>query len=135
MTKELLRLLPKDGQLIVIELNQEFLKELERIKDKRLKIINGDVINLSKKLEEFGLPRIDMIISSIPFTLLKKQQRESIIKHTEDALTKNGVFLIYQYSPILLPLLKKYFSEVHVGFEPRNFPPYFFMTARKKGKF
>ena len=131
VTKEILRLLPKDGRLIVIELNPEFLKELGRIKDKRLKIINGNVIALSKKLNQLGLPRIDLIISNIPFTILKKQDKESIIKHAWQALNAGGIFLVYQYSPILLPLLKKYFKEVKVGFEPRNFPPYFFMTARK----
>lgn len=131
VTKEILRLLPKNGRLIAIELNSEFLKELELIKDERLQIINGDVLILSKKLEQLGLPRIDMIISNMPFTLLKKQQKEAIIKHTQEALVDGGVFLTYQYSPILLPLLKKYFSKVKIDFELRNFPPYFFMIARK----
>lgn len=130
ITKEILRLLPPDGRLVVIELNSDFIKELARIKDERLKVIQGDVTELSKNLNRL-LPRLDMVISSIPFTLLKPSSRAAIIKNTRHALMPGGIFLIYQYSPLVLPLLKKYFKSVRLNFELRNFPPYFFMAARK----
>ncbi|MBI2591799.1 MAG: methyltransferase [Candidatus Brennerbacteria bacterium] len=129
-TKEILRFLPRDGKLIVIELNDDFVRELQKIKDERLKIIRGDAVELSKNLKLLGLPRVDMVISSIPFTLLKPTSRAAIIKNTGATLAANGIFLIYQYSPLVMPILKKYFKNVRLDLELRNFPPYFFMIAK-----
>jgi len=48
-------------------------------------------------------------------------------------LEDSGKFIVFQYSPILLSLLKKYFDTdtVNTHFELRNIPPMFIMTAQK----
>lgn len=131
VTKEILRRLPPDGRLVVIELNPDFIEELNQITDERLKIIHGDIVLISKNLKKLDLPRIDMIISNVPFSFLKTKEKELVVCRASRVLSPKGLFLVYQYSPILMPLLKKYFSCVRLNFEPRNFPPYFFMAARK----
>ena len=131
ITKEILKVLPVDGKLIAVEINRDLLRELRKIKDPRLIVIDEDIIKLSQNFSQFHLPRIDVIISGIPFTFLEPKKRRIIITNTHLALAKNGVFIAYQVSPLIFPLLKKYFTNVQLRFEPRNLPPYFIMRAEK----
>ncbi len=131
VTKEILKNLPADGKLIAFEINENFIHELRRIKDDRLVISTDDVIAASGDLKRAGLPRIDAVISGIPFTLISPKDRVRLIANTCSALGKEGVFLVYQYSPLIFPILKKYFRSIDISFEPRNFLPYFIMRAEK----
>jgi len=131
VTKELLKVLPSDGQLIVIELNPDFIKELKKINDHRLKIISGDVVKISKKLK--GFRQVDMIISSIPFTFFNPKTREEIINNSYNFLCPGGKILIYQYSLLMLPYLKKICGKknTHWYIEPLNIPPLWIMIGEK----
>lgn len=139
ITKEILNHLPPDGRLITVELNKNFIPELEKIKDDRLTIVNEDVSVFSERLTqlrflaELKLPRIDIVVSGIPFTPMTAEKRRIIFYNTHAALIVGGTFLVYQYSRFLMPLLKKTFKRENVKFdvEPRNFPFYFIMTAQK----
>jgi len=131
VTKEILKQLPPDGQLIAFELNKDFASELNKINDKRLRVLNDDVIVASRDLKKLGLPRIDAVISGIPFTLIKPKDRERVVSNTYSAVNPGGMFLVYQYSPLIFPLLKKFFKKIDISFEPRNFLPYFIMRAEK----
>ena len=131
ITREILKRIPARGSLIAIERNEHFAEELRAIGDARLTIVNDDVRIASKSLLRFGLTPLHLVISGIPFSFFKPEDRESIIRDTHRALNSNGVFVVYQYSLLMLSLLKKYFSKVEWHFEPRNIPPYFVMIARK----
>lgn len=124
--KALLKVIPRNSELIGLEPNDNFTKELSNIKDSRFRAVQDYALEFSK-----GLENIDVIISSIPFTFIKPGEREEIIKETYRALAPGGKFVVYQYSQLALPLLKKYFSKVETSVEPRNIPPYFFMVAYK----
>ena len=131
LTKEILKFLPADGRLVAFELNKDLLEELKQIKDSRLTILSDDVVEASKDLKRLRLPRIDAVVSGIPFTLLSSGSREKIVRHTFESLNEGGIFLVYQYTPMLFPLLKKFFKNIDLSFEPRNFLPYFIMKAKK----
>ncbi len=126
ITKEILKRLPINGAIIVIELNPDLLTELEKINDPRLKILRGDVLELSA-----SLPKSDVIISGIPFSFFSREKEEKIIRQSFNALNEGGLFIAYQNSPILLKTLKKFFSETKWLFEPRNFLPYFILICKK----
>lgn len=133
ITKEILRKIPADGRLIAVELNKNFIAELEKINDKRLTIINSDVFEVSKNLTKLGLPRIDAVISGIPFSYINSAKRKEIIRNTYRALADSGVFIVYQHSPLIRSLLESSFKKnVRLYFEPRNFLPYFIMSAEKQ---
>ena len=117
--------------MVAIERNRKFFPELRSIGDSRLRVVQGDVQFMSAHLHELGLPQIDVIISSIPFSFFSSPVRASIVQNTYDALAPNGKFIVYQYSPLMLRYLKERFSSVRVRFEPRNIPPYFIMIAEK----
>ncbi len=126
ITREILKNLPTSGKIIAIELNHDLLTELKKIRDPRLEVWQGNVLELSK-----SLPKSDIIISGIPFSLIDREKRLEIIRQTADALNEGGLFIAYQNSPILLKTLKKFFSETKVLFEPRNFLPYFILIGKK----
>ena len=131
MTKELLIIMPKNGQLLAIETNPKFLGMLRLIDDPRLQVIDGKAQNISKSLLT-GAGSYDLIISSIPFSMIKFADREKIVRNTHDLLTKTGRFIIFhQYSPLMLRLMKKYFRSVSISFEPRNVMPCFMIHAQK----
>lgn len=131
ITKEILKCLPSNGRLVALELNKDFIQELKNIHDPRLVVMEEDVVGASREPNIFGLPRIDAVISGIPFTLFTSREREAVIRNTHALLSPNGIFVVYQYSPLVFSILKKFFNEVRISFEPRNFLPYFIMRARK----
>lgn len=132
MTKELLRRMPHDGQLIAVESSLKLLKVLKKINDPRLRVIAGTVQNISKELKRHHLKNIDLVVSSIPFSMLKPAERDNVVQNTFNMLSKKGRFIVFhQYSLIMRGPLKKYFKSVKTIFELRNIPPCFIMNAKK----
>lgn len=132
ITKALLEHMPRDGKLIAIEMNPHFIALLKKIHDPRLQVVQGDVLKICKNLSDLKLPRIDAVISGIPFSFFSSNERHVIAKQTFQKLSEHGRFIIYQVSPLMFPYLKKYFNKkINLSFEVRNFPPYFIMVAEK----
>lgn len=130
ITKILLQSLLSLRSLQVIELNKNFVQELNRLLDSRFSVLHGDVLTI---LENNILQKnsFDAIISGIPFSFLKPTEREKIILNTLPLLKENGKFIAYQATPLLLPLLKKHFKKVTLDIVWQNLPPYFIMTGIK----
>ena len=129
VTRKILEKMPLDGRLAAIETNLDFLQYLTKIKDSRLSIIKGDVVSLSKDFGKFGFSEVQCVVSSIPFTFLTPKKREEIVSNTKKNLIASGQFIVFQYSPLIFPLLKKHFKQVKIYYEVRNFLPYFIMVA------
>ncbi len=131
LCRSLLRQLPADGQVIAIERNDEMFSELVCIRDPRFRAIKGDVLALSRDPRAIPLPRVDAVVTSIPLTFYSPAEREDLIANTHALLAPSGSMVVYQYTPLVLPLLRKYFRKVTMKFEPRNVFPYFIMRAEK----
>lgn len=131
VTRAVISHLVPSGRLVAIETNNHFVRELQKQADPRLVVLEDDVVARMEQWSNLGLPRIDAVISGIPFSFLAPRLRERLIKKTYEALAPGGVFVVYQYSPLVFPILKKYFDRVSVSFEPRNLPPYFIMKGVK----
>ncbi len=132
VTKKLLQVLSPDGQLLAIEFNDDLLRGLKSIPDPRLRVIEHDVANVISSRTQFSVPPAHAVVSGIPFSFFSSHRREEIVRDTFSLLTPGGVFVLYQYSFLMLPVLKNVFGSAHLAFEPRNFPPYFIMVARKE---
>ncbi len=131
-TREILKRLPEDGKLVAIETNEDFVEQLKKLNDPRLVLFPGDVRQMPAHLGELGLPRVDVIISGIPFSRMSKKDREEIIHKSWRFLAENGVFVTYQNIPIIMPILKSRFRETHWYVDPSNlFLPYFVIFAKK----
>ena len=125
VTTEILRHLPQNGQLTCLEVNPYFCKHLEAIKDPRLKIINDDVQNCNRYIDQS-----DCILSSLPLRAFDKSKREKIIALS----SKSKTYVQFQYTPFLRSELKRYFRDVEVKFVPLNFPPAFVYISKNPRK-
>lgn len=121
VTKEILRRLPEHGRLTCLEINPKFCEHLKKINDRRLKVVNDDVRNYSRHIENF-----DCILSSLPLGIFEKSQRNKIIALSGNAKT----YVQFQYTPFLKPKLKRYFEDVEIKFVPFNFPPAFVYISK-----
>ena len=116
VTTEILKRLPENGRLTCFEINPQFCKQLEKIRDCRLKIINDDAKNY-----EYYVDSVDCIISGLPLTLFDKSKKERILAIT----SKSKRYIQLQYTPLLGKKMKHYFSDVKLKFVPQNLPPAF----------
>jgi phospholipid N-methyltransferase len=123
-TREILRRMHPDAQLLVLETNPDFVRHLRAsITDPRLELFAGSATEVQQVLQDRGLGRADYVIAGIPFSTLPGGVRSDILQATHDVLQPEGQFLVYQFSPIVTPHLRREFSSVRRGFELLNVPP------------
>lgn len=123
-TTEILRRMHPDAKLVVIEMNDEFVRLLKSsYDDPRLHVVHGSASEVGNILAELGLDHADYVISGIPFSTMPSGVRDSILRQTHSALGNNGMFLVYQFSGDVLPHLKSLFREVKQDFELLNILP------------
>ncbi len=128
VTKELLKRMNPDSKLFAFEMNRTMLKELKKINDKRLVLVNDLAQNLPQHMH--GI-KADLVVSGIPFSKIKGKEKSDLIKSTANALNDQGTFVVYQYTPAMKKHLQPHFSRVETALEPFNIPPTFIMTAHK----
>jgi phospholipid N-methyltransferase len=124
ITREVLKRMRPDAVLLVIELNEEFVKYLgSTIRDPRLRVVHGSAADVRRILAENGLAPADYIISSIPYSLLPESLRREIVAESRHALKAQGSLLVFQYNRTLLPYLKSSFGSVKLNFQLLNILP------------
>lgn len=124
-TDEIVRRMRPDARLLVFEVDPQFVADLRaRISDPRVVILAESADTVGQQLERLGLPAIDCIVSGLPFTSLPRPLTHAILQATRAALRPGGVFVTYQYTPMLRALLSSYFPTTRISrFVLRNIPP------------
>ena len=130
ITRELLNKIPPSGKIYAVDTNEQLIAKLSALKDPRLTVIKDDIGNVSSLLNTLAAPRIDLVISGIPLSS-RKSNRDVIIENTYRGLCSRGKFVAYQYSCLLLPVIKQWFPITRWCCEKRNFPPLFIMIGQK----
>ncbi|HTM68351.1 MAG TPA: methyltransferase domain-containing protein [Candidatus Binatia bacterium] len=129
-------ILPKlapDARYVAIERNPTFAAALQSY-DPRATVIQGRAQDLEKLLPG-DVGRADAVIASIPFTYLKKEERDAVVASAKKMLRPGGTLVVFhQYSPLMVPYLAKRFEAVHVEFEALNVFPCFLMAVTKDEK-
>lgn len=132
ITTEILRRARKDANILCFEINKKFCSYLRKnIKDKRVIVINDSAENIKKYLKKFNTPKIDCIVSGMPFSTLPDNKKSIIIKETKDTLKSNGKFVVYQFLNQIKDYLYHYFSNISTKFVPLNIPPCFVYVCEK----
>ena len=132
-TSEIVRRLPKDGKLLVFEINKkqaDFLRAL--IADSRVEIIEDDAKNISFHLKRLNLIKADYVISGLPLGNFSKIKKIEILKAIVDNLKDDGIYIQFQYFLQSLLFITKYFNIKILCYELRNIPPAFVYECRKK---
>ncbi len=123
-TGEILRRLRADARLIAIETNPEFVQFLrDSLPDPRLHVVHDSAAEVRPILHRHGLAAAHYIISGIPLGSMPEPLRRDIVEKTCAALEPAGAFLVYQFTPRILPALRRSFGEVRRGFQLCNVPP------------
>lgn len=124
ITAELLKHLHRDGVLIVLEQNRDFVEYLRRhFHDRRLHVYEGSAEDVAKAVAQFGAREVDCIISGIPYSTLPAAVRENILRNSRRVLRRGGTFLVYQFTSAVAPHMREVFGDVHQEIEFRNFLP------------
>ena len=132
ITKNLLSQMKEDATLFVFETNEQFIKDLSKINDRRLIIINSDAEKALIILKnEHQTEEVDYIISTVPFTFMDRRKRKRTIFKSYTLLKEKGKFITYQYSWIIYHLIKSRFSESNIKIRLFNIPPVFIIVGTK----
>jgi phospholipid N-methyltransferase len=126
VTKEILRFLHPDAELIVFEINPELCRCLEAIEDPRLVVYNESGFRMS----DFLNGKVDYVISEIPIATLSKRSLENYYQGIRAILSDRGSCIQVQLSLISYPRLKRFFKTVNVAFTLFNAPPMFIYCCR-----
>jgi phospholipid N-methyltransferase len=131
LSRELLKKMSKDGKLILVEQNKEFLKILKKIKDSRIIIYEGLAQDFN--YQEFtGGEKADYVISSIPFFYLTESERKLVSKKAYENLKTGGKFIIFhQYRLLMKEHIEKFFTKTKFKFVVMNVFPCFVIIGKK----
>lgn len=125
-TKEILKKMHPDAKLLVFETQTSFCEQIKReIQDQRMILINDSAEKIGEFLKIHGFESTEHIISSLPFTVIPSQIKNSILNQSVKYLSPSGTFLQFQYSLNAHKMLKSRFKTVKLDFTPMNIPPAF----------
>lgn len=122
ITKHILKKVNQNSLLHTFEINENFIDNLNKINDDRLKIYNACVSNL---VEYFPEKEIDFVISSLPLANIDEDFKIQLMKDIKHILKPKGHFIQYQYSKKDLKLIKNNFSNTQTHLCIKNLPPAF----------
>ena len=108
-------------------------EDMRRILNSKFQNINlyEDAVRLRETIDGIGIHNVDYIVSGLPFTVLDKEDRNTILKQSYDSLKDGGKFITYQYSLDLYNHLKTQYSNVKVKVVPFNIPIAFVYVCTK----
>jgi phosphatidylethanolamine/phosphatidyl-N-methylethanolamine N-methyltransferase len=122
-TQAILRALPASAGLLCIELVPEFVHQLQRIFDDRLRVQQGDAADLPTFLEQHQMGAPQVVISGIPFSHLSEEQGRRLVRTIRSVLAPGGSFIAYQFRSHIRELADEFFGEPETLFVPWNIPP------------
>lgn len=116
--------LPRDGALIVIDTNPDFIDYLrQNFRDSRFIAVLGSAADVESIVREHGFEKADYVLSGLPFSTLPDGVGPAIADATYRVIRKGGAFLVYQFSPKVKSFLTPHFGRIDHDFEPINIPP------------
>lgn len=125
VTRSILERMQSDSILVCLDVNNDFVAQLNKIQDSRLRVYNACASSMCKILDDLGIHKVDYIVSSLPLALIDGEMVENILFAVDSNLKKGGRFLQYQYSLANYSDVKYFFRKVKLRFTMRNMPPAF----------
>jgi phospholipid N-methyltransferase len=138
-TSYLLRNMSADSKLIAVERNKVLCQALKKkIKDPRLLVFHDSAENILEILKSCNGSielKADCIVSGIPFSLIPRETRMSLLQNSYSILRKGGKFLAYQaffqLPEFLKNPLEELFLTVHTQYVIPCLPPMICLEAVK----
>lgn len=122
--RPVLERLRRDGTLLVIDTNPDFIDYLRRtIRDSRFIAVNGSAADVEEIIRAHGHEQADYVLSGLPFSTLPEGVGPAIASATHHVLRPGGAFLVYQFSAKARDFMARHFRHIDQGFEPWNVLP------------
>jgi phospholipid N-methyltransferase len=132
-TNMILSKMPKDGRLIIFEINSTLAKHLcSSIIDPRAIVLEVDAVEMVRYLKKLNITNPDYIISGIPIGTMSAPDRGYLLQAINESLGDDGLFIQFQYFLASLIPLRRIFKTKIIGYEYRNIPPAFVYGCRKR---
>ena len=140
-TRELVRRMHPDSQLLLFELDAELAGHLRAqfAGDERVAVFHADAADLPQVLLKRGLNECDYVLSGIPFSILPVARKRELLQRVYDCLTPqyHAALLIYQVTNELVGHCR-HFPRIESEYCLQNIPPMFvtkfYKTANGHGK-
>ena len=127
-TRELVRRMHPDSQLLLFELDAELARHLKAqfATDERVAVFHADAADLPQVLLGRGLKHCDYVLSGIPFSILPVTRKRELLQRVYDSLTPqyHAALLIYQVTNELVGHCR-HFPRVESEYCLQNIPPMF----------
>ncbi|MDR3635268.1 MAG: methyltransferase domain-containing protein [Isosphaeraceae bacterium] len=126
ITKVLAEKAPPGCRVIVLERDPDFARLLkERFQHlPNFEVIEGDVRDLARMLDERGIQQVDYVISGLPVPSFPKDLQRDLFRVVRQVLAPGGTYNQITEMPLVYwRFYGKFFHDVKFAFEPRNFPP------------
>lgn len=128
ITRGIIERMDDDAELLIFEVNDFFCKSLKQeFESKNIRVICDSASNIDSYLNG---RKVDLILSSLPFSLIEKEEKKAICQKSVDNLSVEGRFIQICYSYLLRFQFKKFFNQLNVHFTLKNFPPAFIMVCK-----
>lgn len=127
-TKEILKRASKNSQILVFEVQDNFVEELKKINDSRITVIHDWAENIGKYLWD---KKADVIISGLPFGSLPKDITKNILSQAHKHLKLNWMYIQFQYFLQNKKDIFNTFKNHSISWQPVNFPPAFIYKCHK----
>ena len=121
-TAQLMEKLPESSEVLVLEINPLYCQGLREKYGSRFHVRRSSAQLMDDMVDELGWPRVDLIISGLPFTLpddVLDPLYQSIQRRTKTGTT-------YRFFTYIPPLMKRRNRQFKLTLEHtvlRNFPP------------
>ena len=133
-TRQILRRMDAASRLILFELDHEFVRHLKKQfrNDRRVTVLQTDALHIGTALRELGHEECDYVVSGIPFSVIEKSARTTILKRIAAAMSRDARFIAYQLTTQLCDD-NDIFDLDRKSFCALNFPPINVMEFRRSG--
>ncbi|MDQ0256069.1 phospholipid N-methyltransferase [Evansella vedderi] len=130
-TEKILAKRKENTIVLLVELSKEFYQTLKEKYEgeENLYIVNGSAENIDWYLRKFNIPKVDYVVSGLPFTTLPKVTSSEILNKTKSILKDEGTFITFQYTLFRKKLFQSAFEHIEVKRELRNVPPAFVLSC------
>jgi phospholipid N-methyltransferase len=129
ITQYILDNMHAEAHLTCFEINEvDFWSHLDTLYDHRLAIHYTSCENIG---EYFTPWSIDLIISTIPLSLIDKNTVTNIFNNTYLCLKESWIFITGQYSTYAKSLMNNTFGNISTRRHLRNIPPVCILTSTK----
>lgn len=128
-TGQILERMHGSARLVALEIDPQLAGLLsQRYADPRLQVVCDSAENAQRHLDGAAA---DVVVCALPFTSLEPATRSHILDLMPRLLGPRGVAVVIQYSPLILPELRRRFPVVRQRLSPRNVPPAFLFACSR----